>query len=923
LPYGKRRGQKKKKTESESLCFQGLQEETMFVPFLLLLFLQQKGHALQLTAPSSLQAIMGEDVTIPCSFTVNNPPINWKFLAITWYFQGKKILHVQNAKVIATDPRVSYTGRAEDGIADLSISNITIMDGGIYKCSILYTPKREEKEIRLDIQATPQINITDRVVVPNKESFLHSLISGFYPVDIDIKWLRDGDILDNVDMEKPQRDLDGTYSVRSSVTITPTKDDRERIFSCRVQHESLTAPLQEDFQLVYGDIPSVHITSQAFKLNVVQELVCSVSGFYPESITVYWFLNDTLLENAKTRRINSSAMESVYPFTPTEQNWGMELRCVVDHVTLTIPHVERLLVQVTDLKAQYKHTIVIFSVMLVGISGALTIVRFLIKQRKKRLPKVRAITRSSGGIFSLDVDHFFPEDITVSWKVIQPPSSTQPRPIDSTILRQQNQDGTFNATSTCESLRGEIQEDEPYIVQAVVEHNKLKHQKQREWRSNEKDNKDFLARPEVEMIQIPKLFANQQTQLQCRISHFYPDELTVNWMMKDHGSGQLNQINDGGRYGIPNNTSQLQPDKTFTHTALLDFTPSIADHGSEVICRVNHPSLKEPIERTTGTLQVLAKPKVQKHIQLFIHDSGDMVATFSLLGFYPEDITVTWSNGPSLEKKPSEEAISENQDGTFTVNSQCTVPGNLFENPQFRVRVTWNHPSMENEEYREISVQDPDFPWHPRIEEITPIILQVQQQSTVKCKVSGYLSRDIKVTWLEKKGGSIIDCTQNTDYTISEIKHERMANNSYQCSPSLSFIPKSVTEDLEVICRVEHPSLENPIERSTGLARTSVAPQENNVKFTISGSDHVVCSLSLMKFYPQTIFIKWTQGEGKKETMSSTKKIIQTNDEKTFDAISECVVPLQYFKSLVRVTWTHESLKEPGTRDLHMTGNTT
>lgn len=109
------------------------------------------------------------------------------------------------------------------------------------------------------------------------------------------------------------------------------------------------------------------------------------------------------------------------------------------------------------------------------------------------------------------------------------------------------------------------------------------------------------------MIQIPKLFANQQTQLQCRILHFYPDELTVNWMMKDHGSGQLNKINDGGRYGIPNNTSQLQRDKTFTNTALLDFTPSIADHGSEVICIVTHPSLMEPIERTTGTLQVLGE----------------------------------------------------------------------------------------------------------------------------------------------------------------------------------------------------------------------------------------------------------------------------------------------------------------------------
>lgn len=101
---------------------------------------------------------------------------------------------------------------------------------------------------------------------------------------------------------------------------------------------------------------------------------------------------------------------------------------------------------------------------------------------------MRAITRSSGGIFSLDVDHFFPEDIIVSWKVIQPPSSTDPHPIDSTILKKRNQDGTFDATSTCESLRREVREDEPYIVQAIVKHNKLKHPKEREWRSNENDN---------------------------------------------------------------------------------------------------------------------------------------------------------------------------------------------------------------------------------------------------------------------------------------------------------------------------------------------------------------------------------------------------------------------------------------------------
>ncbi|XP_018428079.1 PREDICTED: signal-regulatory protein beta-1-like [Nanorana parkeri] len=365
------------------------------------------GHALQLVAPLSHRARIGEDVNIPCSFTVNNTPINQKFLAISWFFQGKEILSVQNAKVRSRDPRVSYTGRREHGTANLSISDIAVMDGGIYKCSILYTPKKEEKEIRLDIQATPQINITDRVVVTNKKSSLHGVISGFYPVDIDIKWLQDGEMLDNVIMEIPQRDPDGTYSVRSSVTITPTEEDRERILSCRVQHESLTAPLQEDFRLVYGEIPSVHITSQAFKLNVEQSLVCSVSKFYPESLTVNWFLNDTLLENAKTRRISSSAVASVYQFIAKEQSWGMELRCVVEHGTLTTPHVERLLVQETG----------------------------------------------------------------------------------SVIIMDQNQDGTFNATSTCESLRGVIQENEPYTVQAVVEHDKLKHPSVREWRSDDKDNK--------------------------------------------------------------------------------------------------------------------------------------------------------------------------------------------------------------------------------------------------------------------------------------------------------------------------------------------------------------------------------------------------------------------------------------------------
>lgn len=102
-----------------------------------------------------------------------------------------------------------------------------------------------------------------------------------------------------------------------------------------------------------------------------------------------------------------------------------------------------------------------------------------------------------------------------------------------------------------------------------------------------------------------------------------------------------------------------------------------------------------------------------------------------------------------------------------------------------------------------------------------------------------------------------------------------------------------------------------------------VAPQETDIKVTPFGSDQLLCSLSLRKFYPQNINIKWSDEELNIPILPSTKKIIQTDDEKIFDALSECIIPWKSLKSSVRVMWAHDSLKEPGYRDLCITGTTT
>ncbi|OCT57533.1 hypothetical protein XELAEV_18003411mg, partial [Xenopus laevis] len=288
----------------------------------------------------------GSDILIPCTFHVNKFPADPKLLAIEWDLYGRRILTYDNG-VSTMDPRFSLkSNSATRGEASLSVSNTQVSDGGRYTCTVTYGTEWQEKEIILEIQ----------VVSENKESVLRASITGFYPQDLDVKWLRDGEILPGVTVNKSQRDPDGTHSTTSTVTIVPTKENRNQIFSIRLQHESLTVPLQKDFQLIYGVTmyfvvpapPSMVITHQLFYENQEQTLKCQVWGYYPESIAVSWLMNGSRVEASEIKRINSSALESSYRFLPTAESQGMEISCVVEHQALTQPLVETLKVQLTD-----------------------------------------------------------------------------------------------------------------------------------------------------------------------------------------------------------------------------------------------------------------------------------------------------------------------------------------------------------------------------------------------------------------------------------------------------------------------------------------------------------------------------------------------------------------------------------------------
>lgn len=97
--------------------------------------------------------------------------------------------------------------------------------------------------------ASPKVLITNKVVTENKASTMTCTATEFFPPDIRVTWLRDDQLLQNSEMGEITPNDDWTFSVKSTVIITPSDDDRERIFSCRVQHASLPEPKRVDFQL--------------------------------------------------------------------------------------------------------------------------------------------------------------------------------------------------------------------------------------------------------------------------------------------------------------------------------------------------------------------------------------------------------------------------------------------------------------------------------------------------------------------------------------------------------------------------------------------------------------------------------------------------------------------------------------------------
>ncbi|XP_053328008.1 uncharacterized protein LOC128502274 [Spea bombifrons] len=378
------------------------------------------------------------------------------------------------------------------------------------------------------------------------------------------------------------------------------------------------------------------------------------------------------------------------------------------------------------------------------------------------------------------------------------------------------------------------------------------------------------------------LSRNGQRAAQTPPSHVAQDEERLELMLSDgEYTGDISIVNDHGR---------------LLHKSFLSFTADISYHtGVTYICTATSRRTRKE-ERYTCA-EVLVKPNPSKDAPQ-ITESGEVQFSLHLQDFFPENMSIEWRG--RTKQLTSQFRITNkivpNSDGTYNMLSVCYIPKRHAEDPLFAVTVAWKHKSMENaEEWR---ITQADLPWRPLMERINVPRVLLDEEVRTQCVISNYFPNNLDIRWYKQKPGSLRELlARGTEgkYRINDEEHAQ-ENKAFTLNTSLSFTP-SLDDDqgAEFICQAQHPSLEHPLESSTGGLVVMGRPEPESILFI----DDESFRLTVDKYFPKEICIEWQLEDPTVGTFTKLCSDISTsnNPNGSFKTVSTCRPPVDLIQT--------------------------
>ncbi|XP_029311591.1 uncharacterized protein LOC115024283 isoform X2 [Cottoperca gobio] len=595
----------------------------------------------------------------------------------------------------------------------MAVGNLTFYpsredQNGTFGCKVSHNGSYQEMDFQLNITYLPSVTLS---AVPAQSTniplTLYCDMESFYPEEVSVSWLQNGTVLP----EPPdtEQNPDMTYRTRHYFTLSPEQREQGGKVECAVNQPGVVHPVSgsaylekldpqdEDpvltksakasvammcisivlvFLLCFGfswrrrdeKQKSLNVSGIILPPRVIVghkgRVTVSIEGRRVDRVQTAWYLNDTPISDT------SLTASEKGPLLPSRGEMGYYKLHTQGPLHSSGSGIQQLISSLTFIPQISIHKGAVFKCQ-VSYMGKDKIVVERVSEKFTILsaPEVSEIqlaeTPSDSDVISMTVraSHFHPDVITFRWfcqgselSPVASQASSSPRP---------NSEGFFSAFSQCKLPQSELEKGGTKVW-VSVHHIALKQPVTRETRG-------FMKMPCVSEIVGSSPSQEQTLTLGCEITDFYPPNVSVTWLKLREGErdDREEEVVEGGEMWGP---VQTHP-RLYRATATLKrraTNQEKKERGGGIICRVEHCSLHEPIEKHWRNVDIVA-PSIPTSISVCWSSEGVGVFSVLMKGGHPK-VKLLWAaGGPTLSPLVSNETEEIGDDGQRELKSVCAL----------------------------------------------------------------------------------------------------------------------------------------------------------------------------------------------------------------------------------------------------------
>ncbi|XP_061564720.1 uncharacterized protein si:ch211-180a12.2 isoform X2 [Cololabis saira] len=654
-------------------------------------------------APPSLSVpqqwvVLEKEAHIECRASGFYPSL----VSFTWTRDGQEIKHPDQVEgELALDGY--YT----------AVSNLTVFPSRedqnmTFSCRVAHSGDYQELNFHLNITYLPSVRLS-AVASPSKDVplTLYCDVESFYPEEISVSWYQNGSALPELPVS--DQNPDGTFKTRRYFTLSSEQRQQRGGVECAVNQPGVGYSVSEAADLDQLDpLDESPVLNKSAKASVAMMsisivlvfLLCfgfswrrrdekqksltvsgvilpprvvvgqkgrvtvSIEGRRVDRVQTVWFLNDTPICDT------SLTVTEKGPLLTSRGERGYYKLHTDGPLHSSRNGTQHLVSALTFIPQISLHKGAVFKCQVSYVNKD-RIVEERVSEKFTILspPEVSDIqlaeTQNDSDVISMTVraSHFHPDVITFRWfcqggelSPVASQASSSPRP---------NSEGFFSASSQCKLPRSELEKGSTKVW-VSVHHMALKQPVTRETRG-------FIKRPCVSEIVSSNYSSNETSILGCEITDFYPPNISVTWLKLREGEedDREEEVIEGGELWGPIQTNP----RLFRLTATLDRRATHQekkDRRGGIICRVEHCSLDEPIERKWKYGDIVA-PSIPPSISVCWSSEGVGVFSLLLRGGHPKVKLLWTAGGATLTTLTSSETEEIGDDGQRELKSVCAM----------------------------------------------------------------------------------------------------------------------------------------------------------------------------------------------------------------------------------------------------------